>query len=113
DQKRIYVTGLSMGGYGTWDVIGRRPDLFAAAVPVCGGGDETQAATIARVPIWAFHGARDGVVKPARSWNMVAALKKAGGHPGYTEYPDVGHDSWVPTYRDPVLFQWLFAQKRK
>jgi predicted peptidase len=112
DEQRIYVTGLSMGGYGTWDLLARRPDLFAAAVPICGGGDETQAAKMARVPVWVFHGARDTVVKPARSRNMVEALKKAGGEPRYTEYPEQGHDSWVPAYKDPEMFRWLFAQKR-
>lgn len=112
DSKRIYVTGLSMGGYGTWDIIGRRPDCFAAAAPVCGGGDETQAARIAKLPIWAFHGAKDGVVKPARSRNMIDALKKAGGDPKYTEYPTIGHNAWTPAYQDPEMFRWLFAQKK-
>ena len=112
DEKRIYVTGLSMGGYGTWDVIARRPDLFAAAAPVCGGGDEATAERIAKVPVWAFHGAKDTVVKPARSRNMIEALKKAGGSPKYTEYPAEGHGSWGPAYRDPELFRWLFEQKK-
>jgi predicted peptidase len=113
DPRRVYVTGLSMGGYGTWDAITRRPDDFAAAVPVCGGGDPDQVERFARLPIWAFHGARDPVVKPHRSLDMVLALMKAGGAPGYTQYPDVGHDSWVPAYREPRLYEWLFAQKRK
>ena len=113
DAQRIYLTGLSMGGYGTWDLIVRRPDLFAAAVPICGGGDETEAPRIAKMPIWVFHGAADGVVNPARSRHMVEALWQAGGKPGYTEYPDRGHDSWVPAYRDPEMMKWLFAQRRK
>jgi predicted peptidase len=112
DTRRIYVTGLSMGGFGAWDLICRRPELFAAAVSVCGGGDEAQAAKIARIPVWVFHGAKDGAVKVSRSRNMVDALKRAGGRPRYTEYPDVGHDSWVPAYRDAEMFAWLFAQKR-
>jgi predicted peptidase len=112
DAKRIYLTGLSMGGYGTWDLLCRRPDLFAAAVPICGGGDEKQAEKIAKIPIWVFHGALDTAVKVQRSRNMVAALEKAGGHPLYTEYPDEGHASWVPAYRAPAMMQWLFAQKR-
>jgi predicted peptidase len=112
DPKRVYVTGLSMGGFGTWDAACRRPELFAAAVSVCGGGDEKQAARLAKLPIWAFQGAKDAVVKPERSRNMIAAVKKAGGAPRYTEYPDVGHDSWRPAYGDPALFEWLFAQKR-
>jgi len=113
DKKRIYVTGLSMGGYGTWDIISRRPELFAAAAPICGGGDEMQAPQIARLPIWVFHGGKDGVVKPARSRNMIEAIKKAGGTPKYTEYPEVGHGSWGPAYQDPALFRWLFSQKRE
>lgn len=112
DPKRIYVTGLSMGGYGTWDLLTRRPELFAAAAPICGGGDETSAAKIAKIPQWIFHGDKDGVVKPERSRNMVEALKKAGGEPRYTEYPGVGHDSWTPAYKDPALFEWLFSQKK-
>jgi predicted peptidase len=113
DKSRLYVTGLSMGGFGTWDAISRKPDTFAAAVPVCGGGDEKQAEKIAKVPIWAFHGAKDGAVKPARSRNMVEALKKAGGMPKYTEYKDVGHDSWVPAYKDAEMMGWLFGQKKE
>jgi predicted peptidase len=113
DPKRIYITGLSMGGFGTWDAIARKPDLFAAAVPVCGGADEKTAERIAKLPIWAFHGAKDGAVKPSRSRNMIAALKKAGGDPKYTEYPDEGHASWVPAYKDADMLKWLFAQKRE
>jgi predicted peptidase len=113
DKKRIYVTGLSMGGFGTWDAICRKPDTFAAAVPICGGGDEKQAEKIAKLPIWVFHGGKDGTVKPARSRNMIEALMKAGGMPKYSEYKDVGHDSWVPAYKDAEMFAWLFAQQRK
>jgi predicted peptidase len=112
DPKRVYITGLSMGGYGTWDLLARKPDLFAAAVPVCGGADEATAPTIKHIPIWTFHGGNDGVVKPARSRNMIAALEKAGGKPKYTEYPTVGHDSWNNAYRDPEMFKWLFSQKK-
>ncbi len=113
DPRRIYLTGLSMGGYGTWDLLARRPELFAAGVPVCGGGDEKQAAVLARIPIWAFHGARDESVPVRRSRNMVEAIRKAGGQPRYTEYPDVAHASWVPAYKDPELLRWLFAQKKE
>ena len=113
DAKRIYVTGLSMGGYGTWDVLARRPDLFAAAVPICGGADETTATKIAKIPIWAFHGAKDPTVNVARTRRMIAALKKAGGEPKYTEYPDEGHASWVPAYKDAAMMKWLFAQKKE
>ncbi len=113
DPKRLYVTGMSLGGFGTWDLLCRRPDWFAAAAPVCGGADEEQAPKIARIPIWVFHGAKDDVVKPTWSRNMVAALRKAGGKPKYTEYPDVGHNAWDRAYKDPELYAWLFAQKRK
>ena len=113
DPKRLYITGLSMGGYGTWDIITRNPDLFAAAVPICGGGDPAQAEKFAKLPIWVFHGGKDPVVRPERSREMVEAIKKAGGEPKYTEYPDVGHNSWVKAYQDADMIAWLFAQKRK
>lgn len=112
DAKRLYVTGLSMGGYGTWDMICRTPDLFAAAAPICGGGDETEAGKLTRLPIWVFHGDKDGTVKVERSRRMVAAIEKAGGKPKYTEYAGVGHNSWSQTYADPAFMAWLFAQKR-
>lgn len=112
DDKRLYVTGLSMGGYGTWDMIARTPDLFAAAAPVCGGGDETTADRLTKLPIWAFHGDKDTAVKPERSRRMIEAIKKAGGQPKYTEYPGVGHNSWAQTYSDPKFMEWLFEQKR-
>jgi predicted peptidase len=113
DCDRVYITGLSMGGYGTWDLITRNPGFFAAAVPICGGGDPTQAEKIAKMPIWVFHGGKDPVVKPERSREMVEAIKKAGGEPKYTEYPDVGHNSWVKAYQDADMMKWLFEQKRK
>ena len=112
DTKRIYITGLSMGGYGTWDLLARHPELFAAGVPVCGGADEKTAPVVKQLPIWAFHGAKDTAVKPARSRNMIKAILVAGGQPKYTEYADVGHDSWNKAYADPELFVWLFAQKK-
>jgi len=113
DQQRQYVTGLSMGGYGTWDLITRHPDMWAAAVPVCGGGDEAVAAKSVRVPVWAFHGDKDTVVKPHRSRKMIEAIKQAGGEPRYTEYPGVAHNSWAPAYADPKMIEWMFAQKRQ
>ena len=112
DDKRLYVTGLSMGGYGAWEMIQRFPDKFAAAAPVCGGGDEHFAAKLTHIPIWAFHGDKDTVVKPSRSRKMIAAIKQAGGKPLYTEYPGVAHNSWVNAYSDPKLLEWMFAQKR-
>ena len=86
--------------------------MFAAAVPICGGGDETRAESIAKVPVWVFHGGQDSVVQTACLRNMVAALKNAGGTPKYTEYPGVGHDSWTHAFKEPELLPWLFAQKR-
>jgi predicted peptidase len=109
DRKRIYLTGLSMGGYATWDLLCRRPDLFAAGLPVCGGGDEAKADRLVNVPIWAFHGEKDPAVKVERSRGMIAAVKKAGGKPRYTEYAGVAHDSWTRTYRDAAVLDWLFA----
>lgn len=112
DGNRLYVTGLSMGGYGTWDALQRKPDLWAAAAPICGGGDPAGASVMKDIPIWVFHGDQDGAVKVKRSREMVEALKAAGGSPKYTEYPGVGHDSWTATYRNPEFYAWLFAQKK-
>lgn len=112
DTNRIYITGLSMGGYGTYDAIIRNPDLFAAAVPVCGGGDTTKAASIAHIPIWIFHGAIDKTVNTSYAQKMLEALTKAGAHPGYTQYPEVGHFSWVAAYSDAMMMEWLFRQRK-
>jgi predicted peptidase len=112
DQNRLYITGLSMGGFGVWDAIQRHPDRFAAAVTICSGGDPAYAEKIKHIPIWAFHGDADTTVKPKRSREMIDALKKAGGNPKYTEYKGVGHNSWEQTYADPKLYEWLFAQNR-
>ncbi len=111
DSSRIYITGLSMGGYGTWYLLTRYPDIFAAAVPICGGGDILQAGKFKHVPIWNFHGARDTSVPVDRSRSMIRALKDAGGNPRYTEYKKAGHDSWINAYREPDLLPWLFAQR--
>ncbi len=112
DKNRIYITGLSMGGFGVWDAIQRWPERFAAAVPVCGGGDVRQAKAIAKIPIWVFHGAKDNVVQPGRSRKMIDAIRAAGGKPTYTEYSEAGHDSWSVTYRNAQLYKWLFAQTK-
>lgn len=112
DKDRVYITGLSMGGFGTFEIMMRRPDLFAAAVPVCGGGDVSKASQIARIPMWIFHGADDGAVAAVLSRNMVMALHKAGAKPGYTQYPEVGHFSWVAAYSDPMMMAWLFRQRK-
>ena len=112
DPDRVYVTGLSMGGYGTWDLITRHPEKFAAAIPVCGGGDKGKAAAAKAVPVWAFHGLADTVVLPVRTQDMIAALRAAGGTAAHTEYPGVAHDSWTYAYSESHLLPWLFAQRR-
>ncbi|MBB3188507.1 prolyl oligopeptidase family serine peptidase [Microbacter margulisiae] len=112
DTNRIYITGLSMGGYGTYDAIERYPGLFAAAVPVCGAGDTTKVASFAHIPIWIFHGAEDAAVNPSYALEMLEALKKAGAHPGFTFYPEVGHFSWLAAYSDPLMMEWLFRQHK-
>jgi len=94
-------------------VVLRNPTWFAAAVPVCGGGDPAYAGPLAELPIWVFHGDADGVVDVNRSREMVAALEEAGGHPLYTEYPGVGHGSWGPAYNDPNLWEWMFSQQKR
>jgi predicted peptidase len=112
DTNRVYITGLSMGGYGTYDAIQRYPGLFAAAVPVCGGGDASRAPLIAHIPIWIFHGAEDPAVSPLYSLDMLHALTKAGAHPGFTQYPEVGHFSWLGAYSDQQMLAWLFRQRK-
>ncbi len=112
DTNRIYITGLSMGGYGTFDAIERYPGLFAAAVPVCGGGDVSKASSIARIPVWLFHGAEDPAVNVANSVEMHAALLKAGAHPGLSIYPETGHFSWLAAYSDEHMMEWLFRQHK-
>lgn len=112
DSNRIYITGLSMGGFGTYDAIERYPDLFAAAMPVCGGGDTSKASLIAHIPIWNFHGAEDATVNPQYSINMLEALVKAGAHPAFTFYPETGHFSWIAAYNDPLALEWLFRQHK-
>lgn len=112
DKNRVYVTGLSMGGYGTWALAAAYPGKFAALAPICGGGNPADAGKLARLPIWVFHGAKDTTVPPSRSEEMVEALKAAGGNPKFTLYPDAGHDSWTATYDNPEFYKWLLAQKR-
>ena len=112
DTNRVYLTGLSMGGFGTWDLIARWPDTFAAALPVCGGGDTDSAVRIKNIPVWAFHGSDDAVVIPERSRDMIQALQQVGSNPRYTEYPGVGHDSWTETYQNFEVLDWFFSQRR-
>ncbi|MCA9248346.1 MAG: alpha/beta fold hydrolase [Planctomycetales bacterium] len=114
DRDRVYLTGLSMGGYGAWELAMRRPKLFAAVAPVCGGGDEREAQRIAALPIYAYHGDADGAVPVDRSRQMIAALKAAGGEPRYKELPGVGHNSWNAAYADADgVIPWMFAQRRE
>lgn len=113
DRDRVYLTGLSMGGFGTWEWAARRPDLWAAAAPVCGGGTAEQATAAAALPLWVAHGAADPLVKVGRGREMVAAAVEAGGNPIYVEYPFIGHDSWTPAYGTPDgLPAWLFRQRK-
>jgi predicted peptidase len=113
DHDRIYLTGLSMGGYGSWELAMRRPELFAAVLPVCGGGDETQAHRLIHTPVWAFHGDQDNVVPVHRSRQMIQAIREAGGEPRYSELRGVGHNSWNDAYgnADGGL-AWMFSQRR-
>jgi predicted peptidase len=113
DKDRVYLTGLSMGGFGTWTWAAAHPGRFAAIVPICGGGDPSTAKKLKDLPIWVFHGAKDRVVPVARSRAMVKAVKDAGGDPKLTIYPDAGHDSWTETYNNPELYKWLLSKKRK
>jgi predicted peptidase len=112
DTNRIYITGLSMGGYGTYDALERYPHLFAAAVPVCGAGDTSRAASIAQIPMWIYLGAEDPAVNPLYGLAMFEALTNAGAHPGFTQYPEVGHFSWLGAYSDPLMMEWLFRQHK-
>jgi predicted peptidase len=112
DLDRIYITGISMGGFAAWEALIRHPQNFAAAIPVCGGGDVSFAGRIKHVPMWAFHGAEDPVVPVVCSRSMVEMLKQAGGAPLYTEYPGVGHNSWDRAYAEPELLSWLFSQEK-
>jgi predicted peptidase len=113
DDKRVYLTGLSMGGYGTWSLAAKYPDRWAAIVPVCGKGDPMAGTKIKNVPCWAFHGDADTAVKVDGSRNMIKAMKDAGGNPKYTEYPGVGHNSWDMAYGTAELYDWLLMQKLK
>lgn len=121
DTNRVYLTGISMGGYGTWRLGLQYPGRFAAIVPICGGGNMIdvilgtwdKGATLKRLPIWAFHGAKDSVVPPDESERLVAQLKKMGlQQVKLTLYPEANHDSWTETYKNPELYEWLLKQSR-
>ena len=111
DAQRFYVTGQSMGGFGTWCAISDHPRMFAAAVPVCGGGNVSAARNLTKTPIWAFHGETDNAVSVERSRQMIAAIRQAGGTPRYTEYKGRGHVIWDEVFNEPELVPWVFAQK--
>jgi predicted peptidase len=112
DQDRIYVTGLSMGGFGTWALATFTPNRFAAIIPICGRGDPANAKNIAHIPTWVFHGAKDPVVPLEAAETMVEALRKNGGNVRFTVYPEAKHDAWTQTYANPQVYKWLLQQKR-
>ena len=105
--------GLSMGGMGSFELLSRRPDIFAAAIPICGGGDPNSVSGYAKnTPLWVFHGAQDNVVNPLQSMEMVSALLKAGVYPKFTLYDFANHGSWDPAFAEPDLLPWLFSHKK-
>ena len=111
DRTRVYVTGLSMGGYGTWKLAIRCPDRFAAVAPICGWGDASTVCALKEVPVWTFHGKMDKVVPIEKSEALVNALKQCGGNVRFTVYPEAGHDSWTETYENPALYGWLLEHE--
>jgi len=113
DTNRIYVTGLSMGGFGTWTIGVTFPDRFAALAPICAWGEPFAAFRLKDMPIWAFHGAKDPIVPLAKGQEMVDAVRRAGGAPRFTIYPMAEHDSWTETYSDPEFYNWLFEQTKE
>lgn len=112
DNGRVYLTGLSMGGFGTWNLACAYPDRFAAIAPICGGGNPGEACNLKKVPVWAFHGARDKVVSLKESKKMVNAVKSCGGDARLTVYPNSSHDCWTETYENNELYEW-FLEHRK
>ncbi len=113
DYKRIYLTGASMGGNGTWDLAAKYPKRWAAIVPICGVGEPSTARKIKDIPCWCFHGAADKDIPVEASRKMIKALRAAGGKPRYTEYPGVDHNSWDRAYANPKLYEWLMQQHLK
>jgi len=113
DKTRIYLTGLSMGGYGTWGLATQHPERFAAIAPICGGGNPKKASVLNKLPVWAFHGAKDQVVPLEQSQLMIDAIKKAGGNPRFTIYPEAEHDSWTESYDNQELYEWFLQHKKE
>ena len=113
DPARMYCTGLSMGGSGTWAIAAKYPNLFSAVIPICGGGDPGQGKAMAMLPIWVFHGDKDKSVPLDRSRQMVEAIREAGGNVKFRIYPDVGHNSWSLTYANPKVYKWLLSHVKK
>lgn len=112
DPDRVYLTGLSMGGFGTWETASRYPNRFAAIAPICGGGDPRRVRPLKDMPTWVFHGDKDPTVPVQRSVEMVDALKQIGNDAKFTRYPEAGHDSWTETYNNPQLYEWFLQHKR-
>lgn len=112
DEERVYLTGLSMGGYGTWALGARYAERFAAIAPICGGGTLHMVLKLNEVPIWAFHGAKDQVVPLEESERMVKMINKRGGNAKLTVYPEAGHDSWTETYDNPEFYDWLLSHRK-
>ncbi|WP_342155455.1 carboxylesterase family protein [Joostella sp. CR20] len=112
DTNKIYVVGLSMGGMGTFEILSRLPNTFAAAIPICGGGSESAVRKYAQTPLWVFHGAQDDVVNPIHSVKMVSAILNEGGHPKFTLFDTANHNSWDPAFSQPDFLPWLFAHER-
>jgi predicted peptidase len=111
DRMRLYITGISMGGYGVWDAIARWPGYFSAAAPVSGGGDPAEAKRLIHLPLWVFHGGNDGEPPPTASRAMIQAIRAAGGHPRYSELPQAGHEIWMQVYSSTAFLSWLFSQR--
>lgn len=114
DERKIYVTGISMGGYGTWDIALMFPERFAAIVPICGGTSYPELIGLLKdLPIWAFHGAKDDIILPEETRVLIDFLKQYNPNIKYTEYPEGGHDAWTETYDNPEMYRWLLSQERK